>query len=206
MPKPERVRFNRLWDDGKRCFREGDFALALRSYREALAVSEDARGDDGTGFDFWLRRLWSDIAGAQCESGELAAALESIERSFAVGDGYFPTRHHNKGEILRRLGRAREALQCFDDAIAETAGTYASFAAGSKASRRTIGDSFCGRGQALVDLGRPAEALEAFDRALGLNRDCLDAWEAREKLLRAAGRTKEADKARVQLERRRRSS
>jgi tetratricopeptide (TPR) repeat protein len=152
---------------------------------------------------FWRVRLLVDLAGAETERGDPAGALVTLAEAFGIEAHTLPTREHNQGVALLRLGRVEEALRSFDEALAVRRRYAPNFAAGTKDHRREVGDTFCGRGHALLLLGRAEEALPAFEQAIALHPDCLDALAALEALLRAAGRIKESDRALARLTKKR---
>ena len=64
--------------------------------------------------------------------------------------------HDKRGGVLISLGRAQDALESYDRAIARDP---------------RLSTAHDGRGTALAMLGRPQEALESHDRALALDPD-----------------------------------
>ena len=69
-------------------------------------------------------------------------------------------RWYNKGTALGKLGRHKEALSCFDQAI----------------ELKPDADAWYSKGLALGNLSKPEDALRCYDQAIKLKPDSADVW------------------------------
>jgi tetratricopeptide (TPR) repeat protein len=121
--------------------------------------------------------VWNNKGNALNELQRYAEALVALDRALALNPNLAQA-WNNKGNALDELGRDEEALAAYDRALAldpKNAGTWYN------------------KGNALYDLKRYAEALVAYERGFDPN-DWRD-WSARANVLRALGRTAEAEAA-----------
>jgi len=113
-------------------------------------------------------------ARSRCQQGQIAEGIDLIRRALARDPGQ--ARFHTLlGMALSNIGRAAEALNSFDQAIALGAA-----------------DAHGSRADALMALGRPAEAVESFDRALARDPASVADWCNRGAALLELGRAGEA--------------
>jgi tetratricopeptide (TPR) repeat protein len=102
---PTKVDVRSTYEAGLACRQAGDGACALQSFTEAIetdpgfAPAYVARGS------MYLAR------------GQLDAALDDADGAIAANAGD-ASAHALKGEILRQLGRPRDASEAFDEAVA----------------------------------------------------------------------------------------
>jgi len=101
--------------------------------------------------------------------GRLEDALTEYRSASAIAEER-PLPHASMGGVLLRLGRAEEALACYDDALRRAPDYEVAVA---------------GRAEALVACGRNAEAADALDRLAELRLATGQHDEAREALRRA---------------------
>ncbi|MGH8229089.1 MAG: tetratricopeptide repeat protein, partial [Steroidobacteraceae bacterium] len=88
-----------------------------------------------------------------------------------------PDTHNNHGNVLRDLGRYRDALSCYERALALDP---------------DFAEAHYNRGVTLYGLGRHHDALQSYDRALALKPDHAAAWNNRGTALRELQRCEEA--------------
>jgi tetratricopeptide (TPR) repeat protein len=86
---------------------------------------------------------------------------------------------NKEGVVIGKLGKNKEALECFDKAI-EIEPDYAK--------------AWNNKGVVLDDLGRHEEALECFDKAIEIEPDYAKAWNNKGAVLDDLGRHEEAIK------------
>src|SRR5215467_13128103 len=130
-------------------------------------------------------------ARSRCQQGQIAEGIDLIRRALARDPGQ--ARFHTLlGMALSNIGRAAEALDSFDQAIALGADAHGSRADALMALGRLTDavESFdralerdpasvtdwCNRGAALLELGRAAEAAKSFARATALAPDFAEAY------------------------------
>jgi tetratricopeptide (TPR) repeat protein len=151
---------------------------ALKRPMEALACFEQALAAQPDNADALNNR-----GVALHDLGRSAEALDSLGKALRVRTDYREAqRNHdsvrqvhgrpnhassgradalnNRGNALRRLKRPREALACYDAALA---------------IRPDFPEAFSNRGNALLDLKRPVAALKSYDRALAIRSSYADA-------------------------------
>jgi len=131
-----------------------------------------AREDDDEGL-FFLGTIYA-------EKGRYQQALVAYETAVGRSGTYLPLILSNKSAVLSLLGRAKEALEAAETALA---------------FMPDLAEAWNNKGTALNSLGRLEEALEAVDRALSLNPDYPDAWTNKGSALLALGSPEEALRA-----------
>lgn len=107
---------------------------------------------------------------------DFAAAVQFIGQAVQFDPSFAPA-HLNLGNALRELKRHREALACYDRALA---------------IRPDYAEALNGRGNALFELRRHREALADYDRALAVKPDYAEALNNRGNALLALERSEEA--------------
>ena len=149
-------------------------ALSARpGYADALnnrGVALHELGRSAEAFDSFGRALTArpDYREAQENRESVRQALSRHKRADALND---------QGNALWRRRRSREALVCYDAAIA---------------ARPDFAVAFSNRGNALRDLGRPVDALASYDKALAIRPRFGDALSNRSIVLRDLGRPVDA--------------
>src|SRR5262249_42456173 len=106
------------------------------------------------------------------QRGEREAAVQQIDAALAVNPDVAAA-HNNRGNALKDLGLANEALASYDRAIALKA-NYA--------------EAHYNRGNVLRELKRDPEAIESYDRALAVRPDYPEALSNRGSVLKQLGR------------------
>jgi protein O-GlcNAc transferase len=106
------------------------------------------------------------------QRGEREAAIRQIDAALAVNPDVAAA-HNNRGNALKDLGLANEALASYDRAIA-LKGNYA--------------EAYYNRGNVLRELKRHAEAVESYDRAIAARPDYPEALSNRGSALKQLGR------------------
>lgn len=128
--------------------RAGQLSLAMDRYTQVLR--NDPRNADALYY----------IAVVACHEGQFQQGIDLARRSLAYRSGQ--ARAHNLiGQALHRMGKVKDALESFDNAIE----CDANFA-----------DAYGNRANMLSELGRNAEALSSFDRAVALNPNSPGDW------------------------------
>ncbi len=145
-------------------FAARDWAQAEKLCRQVLAESADQ-------FD-----ALSLLGVIRAQGRHLEEAALLLARAVAARPGH-ATAHHSYGNVLRDLGRLREAVDQYDRAL-ELEPRYA--------------EACNGRGGALHDLGDLAAALASYERALALRPDYAEAHYCRAVTLHDAGHLEEA--------------
>jgi tetratricopeptide (TPR) repeat protein len=151
-----------LHSEGNIRMQEGDLKAALDLFKGAVALKEKALPADHPDISISM----SAEAETFHRMGDDSAALRLNKQSYdTVVRAYGPTAFEvgrtlsNQGEYLVALGRAKEAVPVFEEALAhwEQPGT---------AETAMIGYPLTGLGQALLALERPADAIMPLERAL----------------------------------------
>lgn len=91
--------------------------------------------------------------------GEFKAAIKYFDYALDASPNYSPP-WRGKGWAFKGLGRFREALQCFETALAIETGTHS--------SPELIADYLYGKGYALYKLGRNKEAVEILSEFINM--------------------------------------
>src|SRR5262249_44380179 len=144
--------------------RAGQISLAMDRYTQVLR--NDPRNADALYY----------IAMVACGEGQFQQGIYLPRRSLGYRPGQAGT-HTLVGQALHRMGRIKDALESFDNAIACDV-NYA--------------DAYSNRANMLSELGRHAEALSSFDRAIALNPNSPNDWLNRGATLHGAGRIDDA--------------
>ena len=92
-------------DAGEGHLRAGDFAAALRAFREAVAAAPDSA----------LAR--SKLGVALAQQGQLDAAITEFSRAVALQPSYAPA-YSNLGNAYREKGMTAEAVAAYERAVA----------------------------------------------------------------------------------------
>ena len=92
-------------DAGEGHLRAGDFAAALRAFREAVAAAPDSA----------LAR--SKLGVALAQQGQLDAAITEFSRAVALQPSYAPA-YSNVGNAYREKGMTAEAVAAYERAVA----------------------------------------------------------------------------------------
>jgi tetratricopeptide (TPR) repeat protein/predicted Ser/Thr protein kinase len=176
----------RAWlfhNEGNIKFLQNDLPGALELYRSSLALKEKVLGPDNPD----LAITTSAIAEGLHRMGENAEALTMVERARATTvRAYGPDAADlgrllsNEGEYLVALGRAKEAVPVFQDALARFGR--------NGPEPPMLAYPLTGLGQAWLALGRSSEARPVLEHALVLREavaDSIDAAETRFALARA---------------------
>ena len=147
--------------------RAGQLSLAMDRYTQVLR--NDPHNADALYY----------IAVVACHEGQFQQGIDLARRSLASGRGQ--ARAHNLiGQALHRMGKIKDALESFDNAIE----CDANFA-----------DAYGNRANMLSELGRNAEALSSFDRALALNPNSAGDWLNRGATLQRPGAPRRRSRA-----------
>jgi tetratricopeptide (TPR) repeat protein len=144
--------------------RAGQISLAMDRYTEVLR--NDPRNADALYY----------IAVIACHERQYQQGIDLARRSlsFRPRQG----RAHNLiGQALHRMGKIKDALESFNNAIECDA---------------NFTDAYSNRANMLSELGRSSEALSSFDRALALNPNSARDWLNRGATLHGTGRPAEA--------------
>jgi tetratricopeptide (TPR) repeat protein len=144
--------------------RQGSLPEAIARYSDILR-----REPAHTGALYYL-------AAARCQQGDLERGADLCRRIIAA-DARHARAHNLLGKVLLLSGRAGEALQSFDAALA---------------SAPDLGDAHLQRANLLLQSGRLQEALAGYDRALTLVPDSASGWANRGEVLYRLERDEEA--------------
>ncbi|MBI5723725.1 MAG: tetratricopeptide repeat protein [Planctomycetes bacterium] len=162
-----------------------------RDYRSMLSIWR-ATADARPGND----RAWYNLARANHEANNPNEALDAYNKALAIRPDAIA--RSSRGNVLKELGRADEAMADYAAAIAMApryADAYYNRANLHLAARRfdqAAGDygkavelkddfleAYVNRGTALAEMGRMNDALADFDRAVALRPDFAQAYRAR---------------------------
>ena len=145
-------------------FQAGDFAAAVRTFEEVLAIAPDE-------FAAWYNKGIALGALDRCQG-----ALDAFEHAIAL-DPESSEAWYNKGVALADLNQLDEALLAFDRAVKLNPADVA---------------AWLNKGISLAKVGRHEEALQAFDALMTLGRRDLKAWHSKGVALFKLGRYEEA--------------
>lgn len=183
---------------------------------EAHGVAEDGGASEGVGEREWLR--WNDFGIASIREGRTAAAGEAFARVSTLApdrpDGPMNLARVAlaEGDVASALGHLDEAeRRSPDDARiswirAEAHLSEGDYDAAAGAYRRTLASfprhraSLLGLGRSLYLDGRFETALASLDELLAIDPEARPAWYHKMLVLRALGRTAEADEAEAMVE------
>ena len=190
---------------------KGYALMATGRYERALEVYENISGlnltEESAGF--YLPDAWRGRGNALSSLGKYNESLQAFDRAIELNSEKAPYAWTGKGDALRASGRYDEAIIAYDRALK----LYQEFAdAGIAHSQKGNGDS-------LTKLGKREEALAAYGAAVGASDKAITAfdnatpldkavsftndpypldkvfWNNRGNILKALGRTSEADAA-----------
>jgi tetratricopeptide (TPR) repeat protein len=155
-----RKAFYAEWDAGKALRRRGQNKAALAHYLKAIEQF-DRKAFDAKGAKSDLCDLWSDIAAVRSRMRDLRGALKAIDRSLTYRSGYGPTPLYNKGVILSKLRRHRDAISWYDHAIANVRSLYLH-------PPPIVGEYLSAKAESLEALGRTDDAVANYEYALAV--------------------------------------
>jgi tetratricopeptide (TPR) repeat protein len=174
-----------LHGEGNIALAAGDLENALTFQRQALALKEKVLPPDHPDIAITL----ASIAETEHRLGNNPEALGTIKRARDIElRAYGPAGKHllqflsNEGEYLVALGRAKEAVPLFEDALSRVDKTGP--------QSRILAYPLTGLGRAWLELGNSGEARPLLEHALSLReagRDDVDRAETRFALARALG-------------------
>ena len=153
-----------LFTQGLEWHRQGQLALALAAYEQALQLQPGH-------FD-----ALHHIGILAYQAGELPVAEQFLQAALA-GGARVASVHSNLGNVLKAAGRFEEALASYDRAIALDAANA---------------DAHYNRGNTLQTLGCFEQALASYDRAIALQASDAQAWNNRAVVLQELKRFDEA--------------
>jgi tetratricopeptide (TPR) repeat protein len=168
------------WDRGfllKILKRNTEASAALAKAKELGFLGYSDEGTDSEAYA-WKRKgstFWGE--------GRLDKAIEAFDKAIEINPQYAEA-WKTKGHVLRHQGKQEEAIKAYERAI-ETKGQYA----------ERYAEAWGAKGLSLYLMRKYDDAIKAYDMAIEIRPQMADFWKEKGNVLKALGRTTEADAA-----------